>query len=173
MMPKLRNSGAGFKSLRGRQKVCSIERIASASVEYEFKIKHPQEKIIAPMEKTMRGVTLEEEENIKAVHRINSELIRETIRARKREICRTLQPKLYQDTKKEAIVEIMIPRFRLEITSRNKEETEPSQEVEEIIAEAQTRFEDNGDSRRGGRNRAHLAVGAEIEEGRRLVVWGG
>lgn len=121
----------------------------------------------------MRGVTLEEEENIKAVHRINSELIRETIRARKREICRTLQPKLYQDTKKEAIVEIMLPRFRLEITSRNKEETEPSQEVEEIIAEAQTRFEDHGDGRRGGRNRAHLAVGAEIEEGRRLVVWGG
>jgi len=172
MMPKLRNSGAGFKSLRGRQKVCSIERIASASVEYEFRIKHPQDKIIAPMEKTMRGVTLEEEENIKAVHRINSELIRETIRARKREICRTLQPKLYQDTKKEAIVEIMIPRFRLEITSRNKEETEPSQEVEEIIAEAQTRFEDHGDGRRGGRNRAAMLIGVTITEGEKVLVRG-
>ena len=172
MMPKLRNSGAGFKSLRGRQKVCSIERIASASVEYEFKIKHPQDKIIAPMEKTMRGVTLEEEENIKAVRRINSELIRETIRARKREVCRTLRPKLYQDTKKEAIVEIMIPRFRLEITSRNKEETEPSQEVEEIIAEAQTRFEDHGDGRRGGRNRAAMLIGVTITEGEKVLVRG-
>lgn len=172
MALKSYKSSSRIKSTRGRQKVCSIERIASASVEYEFRIKHPQDKIIAPMEKTMRGVTLEEEENIKAVHRINSELIRETIRARKREICRTLQPKLYQDTKKEAIVEIMIPRFRLEITSRNKEETEPSQEVEEIIAEAQTRFEDHGDGRRGGRNRAAMLIGVTITEGEKVLVRG-
>lgn len=172
MMPKLRNSGAGFKSLRGRQKVCSIERIASASVEYEFKIKHPQEKIIAPMEKTMRGVTLEEEENIKTVHRINSELIRETIRARKREICRTLQPKLYQEIEQDAIVEILVPRLNLSLSRKSKEERPPSQEVEEIIAEAQTRFEDNGDGRRGGRNRAAMLIGVTITEGEKVLVRG-
>ena len=120
----------------------------------------------------MRGVTLEEEENIKAVHRINSELIRETIRARKREICRTLRPKLYQEIEQDAIVEILVPRLNLSLSRKSKEERPPSQEVEEIMSETQTRFEDHGDGRRGGRNRAAMLIGVTITEGEKVLVRG-
>jgi len=172
MALKSYKSSSRIKSTRGHQKVCPIEQVASASVEYEFKIKHPQEKIIAPVEKSMRGVTLIEEENIKDVRRINSELIRETIRARKREVCRTLRPKLYQVIEQDAIVEILVPRLHIDLTPKNKEEWSPSQEVQEIMSETQTRFEDHGDGRRGGRNRAAMLIGVTITEGEKVLVRG-
>lgn len=120
----------------------------------------------------MRGVTLNEVENTRAVHRANAELVRETIRTRKREVYRTLQPKLYQRQDQEAIIEILVPRLTIDLSPKKPNECSPSKEVEEIIAEAQTRFEDNGDGRRGGRNRAAMALGISINEGEKVLVRG-